>query len=462
MHRDLAQRLSIVPGDRFEGFLADLKRMAASVAESREVDDRMRARVMAMGELLATALGAVFLNAQGIETAWVDAREALRAEQRHDATLKAGLLSATCDFAPDDELQARWRALERVVITQGFIAANDAGDTVLLGRGGSDTSGAYFAAKLDGGAPRNLDRRAGDVQRQSARRARRRGCCARCITMKRRKSRATARRCCIRAACCRCASTRFRCMSMPRRRPDSRARSSPRTSPAVRRRSRRSRSRRASRWSRWTARACGIRWDFSPMPSRSSSSRACRSTSFPPRRPTSPCRSIRPPIRSIRRRSSGSRRPWASCAGSRCSARAPRLSLLGHNIRGILHELGRGVRVVPGPQDLPGQPGGERPELHLRDRRVPGRPSGASIARAADPEHRLRQGARADLAAAVLAAAKPRGARRQLVGGACRSAAGCSTSPRANRRRSSTTSRAWMPRSRRCGACARSRAGPTP
>jgi len=148
VHRDLAQRLSIVPCERFEGFLADLKRMAASVAESREVGDRMRARVMATGELMATALGAVFLNAQGIDAVWADAREALRAEQRHDATLKAGLLSATCNFAPDAELQARWGALERVVITQGFIAANDAGDTVLLGRGGSDTSGAYFAAKL--------------------------------------------------------------------------------------------------------------------------------------------------------------------------------------------------------------------------------------------------------------------------------------------------------------------------
>ncbi len=61
---------------------------------------------------------------------------------------KAGLLSATCDFAPDSTLQGRWRALEQVVITQGFIASNQAGETVLLGRGGSDTSGAYFAAKL--------------------------------------------------------------------------------------------------------------------------------------------------------------------------------------------------------------------------------------------------------------------------------------------------------------------------
>src|SRR6201999_4088524 len=35
-----------------------------------------------------------------------------------------------------------------IVITQGFIASDDEGNTVLLGRGGSDTSAAYFAAKL--------------------------------------------------------------------------------------------------------------------------------------------------------------------------------------------------------------------------------------------------------------------------------------------------------------------------
>ncbi len=35
-----------------------------------------------------------------------------------------------------------------MVITQGFIASDEDGNTVLLGRGGSDTSAAYFAAKL--------------------------------------------------------------------------------------------------------------------------------------------------------------------------------------------------------------------------------------------------------------------------------------------------------------------------
>jgi bifunctional diaminopimelate decarboxylase / aspartate kinase len=147
-HRRLAGHLNIVPNTIFEGLLRELRELTHQAACNRSVDDAVRARVMAMGELLATTLGAEFLNAQGILTAWVDARQVLHAEERHSATRKASLLSATCDFAPDARLQADWHALGSVVITQGFIAANAAGDTVLLGRGGSDTSSAYFAAKL--------------------------------------------------------------------------------------------------------------------------------------------------------------------------------------------------------------------------------------------------------------------------------------------------------------------------
>ncbi len=147
-HRDLARALGLVPGPEFERFMQELRQMADLAERSRESSDGLRARVMATGELLATTLGATFLNAQGIGTAWADARQVLRADTRPSATQKASLLSATCDFTPDAALQSRWRALDQVVITQGFIAANDAGETVLLGRGGSDTSGSYFAAKL--------------------------------------------------------------------------------------------------------------------------------------------------------------------------------------------------------------------------------------------------------------------------------------------------------------------------
>src|SRR5580698_5738784 len=144
-HRSLAERLSVVPNTQIEAFVREL---AGTLSVRRTIGDGARARVMAMGELLATTIGAEFLNAQGIGTAWVDARRVLRADERLNASHKASLLSATCDFTPDLNLQASWRSLDKVVLTQGFIAANAAGDTVLLGRGGSDTSAAYFAAKL--------------------------------------------------------------------------------------------------------------------------------------------------------------------------------------------------------------------------------------------------------------------------------------------------------------------------
>ena len=147
-HRELAQSLQIASPPRFEIFLQELRQTAAALADSRDLSDRTRARVMAMGELLATTLGAAYLNAQGIKTAWADAREVLRADVRPGATVKSSYLSATCDFSPDAPLQAQWQALDQVVITQGFIASNAAGESVLLGRGGSDTSAAYLAAKL--------------------------------------------------------------------------------------------------------------------------------------------------------------------------------------------------------------------------------------------------------------------------------------------------------------------------
>jgi len=148
MHRDLARTLGVTPGAQFEAFMRELEQLASRLATHRELTDALRARVMSMGELLATSLGAAFLNAQGVPTAWQDARAVLRADPHRGAGLKADFLSATCEFTPDLGLQSRWHALDRVIITQGFIAANDSGETVLLGRGGSDTSGAYIAAKL--------------------------------------------------------------------------------------------------------------------------------------------------------------------------------------------------------------------------------------------------------------------------------------------------------------------------
>jgi diaminopimelate decarboxylase/aspartate kinase len=147
-HAQLAGELGIPLGAEVEQYLAELRHIAAGVALIGEVSDRTRARVMSAGELIATQLGARYLRTQGLEVDWADARTMLKAEERRGANSKSSILSATCAFGPDGELEARIDSMAPVVITQGFIASDDDGNTVLLGRGGSDTSGAYFAAKI--------------------------------------------------------------------------------------------------------------------------------------------------------------------------------------------------------------------------------------------------------------------------------------------------------------------------
>jgi bifunctional diaminopimelate decarboxylase / aspartate kinase len=146
-HRRLAAELSVPLGEDVARHLEELREIASGVALVGEASDRTRARVLAAGELMSTRIGARFLAARGLPVAWADARTMLRAEY-HGASAKASVLSAVCAFAPDAQLQARLDAGPPLVVTQGFIASDAAGDTVLLGRGGSDTSAAYLAAKL--------------------------------------------------------------------------------------------------------------------------------------------------------------------------------------------------------------------------------------------------------------------------------------------------------------------------
>lgn len=147
-HLELASSLKIEVSELLEPFFQDLASLLSDVQEKRGADDRVRARVMAMGELLATTIGARFLSINTLDAVWVDAREYLKSTSRQAATVRAEYLSATCDFAPNDDIRDRLAAQGRLLITQGFIASNASGETVLLGRGGSDTSGAYFAAIL--------------------------------------------------------------------------------------------------------------------------------------------------------------------------------------------------------------------------------------------------------------------------------------------------------------------------
>jgi bifunctional diaminopimelate decarboxylase / aspartate kinase len=147
-HDALARELGVDTAmfdERFES----LAQVVAGAKLIGEVSPRVHARVLANGELAATELGAAYLRSTGLEVAWLDIRDYLETTTVRDQTERARFISARCDFSPDKALQQRFGAIEGVVLSQGFIARNAQGETVLLGRGGSDTSGAYLAGKLE-------------------------------------------------------------------------------------------------------------------------------------------------------------------------------------------------------------------------------------------------------------------------------------------------------------------------
>lgn len=147
-HYDLAGELALDGPALLDEYLQELDQLIAGIRLVREVSVRVRVRIMALGELLSTRLGAAYLKSAGIATEWMDARDILVSKSRANRGRSRSYLSATCEHAPDTTLQERLAGLDKVVLTQGFIARNTQGETVLLGRGGSDTSAAYVAAKL--------------------------------------------------------------------------------------------------------------------------------------------------------------------------------------------------------------------------------------------------------------------------------------------------------------------------
>lgn len=147
-HRALANDLEVDFGV-IDGFLEELKRIVTGTSLIKEISPRIKAKVLAYGELISTKLGAAYLGKSGLSASWLDARDYMMAEERHELGEKRSILSASCCSERDVNFSKEFCRTNRgIQVTQGFIARNKVGDTVLLGRGGSDVSAAYFAAKI--------------------------------------------------------------------------------------------------------------------------------------------------------------------------------------------------------------------------------------------------------------------------------------------------------------------------
>ncbi|WP_304075119.1 bifunctional aspartate kinase/diaminopimelate decarboxylase [Maricaulis maris] len=144
-HLALADELGVDGNDLLADHFDALTRLRAGLALTGDASPRLKARIMAQGELMATRLGQAWLAKGGTDSIWLDARDHLAALPAAGAR---GYLAVDCQHDRDDGLLGQCAELPPVIVTQGFIARREDGDTALLGRGGSDTSASYFAAKL--------------------------------------------------------------------------------------------------------------------------------------------------------------------------------------------------------------------------------------------------------------------------------------------------------------------------
>lgn len=107
--------------------------------------DKAYSRVVAEGELLTSKLIAYFLQEQQMACSWLDARDYVKTSN--------GFCNAQVDWATTRHLvQKNFLPLleqKQVILTQGFIGSNAAGETTTLGKEGSDFTGAILTTTLE-------------------------------------------------------------------------------------------------------------------------------------------------------------------------------------------------------------------------------------------------------------------------------------------------------------------------
>ncbi|WP_454783157.1 bifunctional aspartate kinase/diaminopimelate decarboxylase [Legionella sp. WA2022007384] len=146
-HLNLSEQLEVNP-ELIAKDLLQLEQWLTGIALLKQAPAKTHAEILSMGELMMTRLGHAFLENQGIHCKWFDARELLTSTPFPEGG-SANYLSARCDSEYAPELVEKFTSCgAQAIITQGFFAANPQGETVLLGRGGSDTSAALLAGKL--------------------------------------------------------------------------------------------------------------------------------------------------------------------------------------------------------------------------------------------------------------------------------------------------------------------------
>ena len=127
-----------------EQFLQQIKKILKE--EPTDHYDYIYDQVVSYGELLSTTIVSAFLNENGIDNNWLDARKLIRT----DNTYREGKIDwSTTNKNIKSALSVSQNSTKTIYVTQGFIGHTAEGLTTTLGREGSDFTAGIFAYCMD-------------------------------------------------------------------------------------------------------------------------------------------------------------------------------------------------------------------------------------------------------------------------------------------------------------------------
>jgi len=121
----------------------ELESICESITILKELSDRTQANILSYGEQLSSFVLQKYLQQEELAIELLDSRELIVANNNH--------LNASVDFQRTEHNISQWLGTKNY-IAGGFMASNEKGETVLLGRGGSDYSGAIYASSTNASA----------------------------------------------------------------------------------------------------------------------------------------------------------------------------------------------------------------------------------------------------------------------------------------------------------------------
>ena len=142
-HKSIIEELGLNSDYEFFSFFKKLTKelLLFLSAGPKENDDLSYSKIVSFGELFSTLIISTYLKKEGLKNQWIDARTLIKTSNQF-------LESKVNWEATNNEIN---RIIDQNItyVSQGFIGANQMGETTTLGREGSDFTAAIFAWCLD-------------------------------------------------------------------------------------------------------------------------------------------------------------------------------------------------------------------------------------------------------------------------------------------------------------------------